>query len=111
MKKLLLALGGVMMISSPANAITWNEFWEPFQTETHVHVRGPRWSSSPPPRSPPVAIIIVTIIMDVVTVIVTDIAPAIMVVTIMIIITTKDIILRSLSVNCEKESILGMDDV
>ena len=40
MKKLLLALGGVMMISSPANAITWNEFWEPFQSETHVHVRG-----------------------------------------------------------------------
>ena len=42
MKKLLLALGGVMMISSPANAITWNEFWEPFQSETHVHVGGPR---------------------------------------------------------------------
>ena len=32
-------VGGVMMISSPANTITWNEFWEPFQTETHVHVR------------------------------------------------------------------------
>ena len=59
----------------------------------------------------PVVTIIVTTTMDVVTVIVTDIVPAIMVVTIMIIITTKDIILRSLSVNCEKESILGMDDV
>ena len=36
MKKLLLALGGVLMISSPANAITWREFWEPF-TESHSH--------------------------------------------------------------------------
>ena len=36
MKKLLLALGGVMMISSPANAITWGEFWEPF-TDNHSH--------------------------------------------------------------------------
>ena len=59
----------------------------------------------------PVVTIIVTTTMDVVTVIVTDIVPAIMVVTIMIIITTKDIILRSLFVNCEKESILGVDDV
>ena len=44
MKKLLLALGGVMMISSPANAITWNEFWEPFtdNDRTEIHVHGPR---------------------------------------------------------------------
>jgi len=45
MKKLLLALGGVLMISSPANAITWGEFWEPFTDNdtTHVHYRGHRY--------------------------------------------------------------------
>ena len=40
MKKLLLALGGVLLLSSPANAITWNEFWEPFDGDGsghHVH--------------------------------------------------------------------------
>ena len=32
------------MISSPANAITWNEFWEPFtdNDRTEIHVHGPR---------------------------------------------------------------------
>ena len=42
MKKLLIALGGVLMISSPAKAITWGEFWEPFtdNDKTHVHVQG-----------------------------------------------------------------------
>ena len=37
MKKLLLSLGGVLLLSSPANAITWNEFWEPFDGDVHVH--------------------------------------------------------------------------
>ena len=37
MKKLLLILGGVFLISSPANAITWNEFWEPFDGDGHSH--------------------------------------------------------------------------
>ena len=41
MKKLLLALGGILLISSPAEAITWGEFWEPFTDNdtTHVHVQ------------------------------------------------------------------------
>ena len=37
MKKLLLSLGGVLLLSSPANAITWNEFWEPFDGDGHSH--------------------------------------------------------------------------
>ena len=45
MKKLLLALGGVLMISSPANAITWGEFCEPFTDNdtNHVHYNGHRY--------------------------------------------------------------------
>ena len=36
MKKLLLAMVGVLALSAPANAITWNEFWEPFENN-HTH--------------------------------------------------------------------------
>ena len=89
MKKLLLTLGGVMMISSPQNAITWNEFWEPFQSETHVHVRG--HGGRHHHHDHPVGLtVIVTTIMDVVIVTVTDIVVAIImvdIITIMIIIT------------------------
>ena len=45
MKKLLLSLGGILLISSPASAITWKEFWEPFTDNdtTHVHYREHRY--------------------------------------------------------------------
>ena len=41
MKKLLLALGGVLLLSSPVNAITWNEFWEPFDGDGYSHTHRP----------------------------------------------------------------------
>ena len=37
MKKLLLAMAGVLALATPASAITWNEFWEPFTSDNHYH--------------------------------------------------------------------------
>lgn len=39
----LLALPFILLIAtaSPAEAITWKEFWDPLKTENHYHVGGP----------------------------------------------------------------------
>jgi hypothetical protein len=36
MKKYLFLLGGLTLLATPANAITWKEFWEPFDGH-HSH--------------------------------------------------------------------------
>jgi len=36
MKKYLFLLGGLTLLTTPANAITWKEFWEPFDGN-HSH--------------------------------------------------------------------------
>jgi hypothetical protein len=35
----LLALPLMLLMATPANAITWREFWEPFEVEHHHHHR------------------------------------------------------------------------
>ena len=42
MKKYLFLLGGLTLLATPANALTWKEFWEPFDGHHHHVSHGPR---------------------------------------------------------------------
>ncbi|AIX22555.1 cAMP phosphodiesterase [Synechococcus phage S-MbCM6] len=44
-----LALPMILLTASPASAITWGEFWDPF-TDRHHHVETHHYHSPPPRR-------------------------------------------------------------
>ena len=46
----LLALPLLMFLATPAQAITWGEFWEPFTDDHHVEREVHHYHHSAPPR-------------------------------------------------------------
>jgi len=59
MKKYLFLFAGLTLLAAPANAITWKEFWEPFdgnQAHHHYHPRPrrPKPHYHPRPKGPSV---------------------------------------------------------